>query len=169
MKLHLGCGDNYLEGWVNADHEAKADVDIDLEQYPYPWADGSADEILMEHVLEHLSQPELCIKEVHRLLKSGGRVIIAVPHRVSVAACGITHRSFFTHTFFRGFSAARPNYWAVRHGCVFTSVEYRVRILKHPRLKWTPFDALASRYPCFWEKCAPNFLMPTEIIWTATK
>lgn len=85
MRLNLGCGFNPLPGYVNADKLAACDPDlvVDLEQ-PWPWPDNSADEIVMNHVLEHLGRtPEQfldVIREGYRVLKPGGAWRIVVPH-----------------------------------------------------------------------------------------
>ena len=48
-----------------------------LENTNYP--DGHFDVILINHVLEHITHPGLIVKECQRILKKGGRLIIAVP------------------------------------------------------------------------------------------
>jgi SAM-dependent methyltransferase len=86
MKLNLGCGQNKLAGYVNVDKYAACEPDriADLEVIPWPFADGSADEIMMTHVLEHLGRDTdvflSIIKEIHRVLKPGAKLHIRVPH-----------------------------------------------------------------------------------------
>lgn len=85
MKLNLGCGYNKLEGYVNVDKDPKclpdilADVEISL-----PFKDNSIDEIVLNHVLEHLGQTTEAYfnvwKEMYRVLKDGAMVLITVPH-----------------------------------------------------------------------------------------
>jgi hypothetical protein len=85
MKLNLGCGPKRLAGWINADkaQQFKPDKVVDLERFPWPWPDSSADEILLNHVLEHLGQaPDTFIgvmKELWRVCAPGGRVRVHVP------------------------------------------------------------------------------------------
>src|SRR5438876_997559 len=54
MKLHLGCGPNVIEGYVNIDKFTVGDgiANHDILDLPYP--DDSVDEILAEHVVEHM-------------------------------------------------------------------------------------------------------------------
>ncbi len=42
------------------------------------------DLIILEHVLEHLPNPSLAIKNIHKLLKTGGSLIIATPFLIKV-------------------------------------------------------------------------------------
>jgi len=85
MKLNLGCGPKRVAGWVNVDKAAAFQPDevVDLEKFPWPWADSSAEEILLNHVLEHLGQaPEVFIgvmRELWRVCKPGAEVRVHVP------------------------------------------------------------------------------------------
>lgn len=80
MKLNFGCGGNSLEGWSNHDSE----VDI-RKRLPFP--DESADFILAEHVVEHVTPQQAWnfFKECHRILKPGGVIRIAVPDICRIA------------------------------------------------------------------------------------
>ena len=51
MKLNLGCGKDYIDGWVNVDFydDSKCDVTHDLEEFPWPWEDDSVSEIRIIH------------------------------------------------------------------------------------------------------------------------
>jgi SAM-dependent methyltransferase len=86
MKLNLGCGHNKLDGFVNVDAAPQCAPDqvVDLETFPWPWADNSAEVIVLNHVLEHLgATPKVFLevmKELYRVCAPGGRVQIAVPH-----------------------------------------------------------------------------------------
>ena len=86
MKLHLGCGNLKLEGWVNIDIEASCNPDavVDLEQLPWPWADNTVSHVLMSHVLEHLGQQREVylgiIQELYRVCVDGALIEIHVPH-----------------------------------------------------------------------------------------
>lgn len=84
LKLHLGCGSNSLEGWVNVDIESPiADLIHDLRQ-PLPFPDGSVDRIFAEHMIEHIEYEEAIalIRECRRVLVPGGVVRVTTPDLV---------------------------------------------------------------------------------------
>ena len=87
LKLHLGCGENYLEGYVNIDFptanhnvmKVKADKYADITKLEYPAE--SIDEIRLHHVLEHFNRvvsTGLLIKW-QKWLKIGGILRIETP------------------------------------------------------------------------------------------
>ena len=61
-----------------ADPRAQIRIAGDLVEAGYP-ADGF-DEVVIWHVLEHVSAPRECLLEVRRILKPGGRLVVAVPN-----------------------------------------------------------------------------------------
>lgn len=80
----------------------RVDIVHDLNDYPWPFETDSVDEIVMDHVLEHLVDRNRAIKESHRILKLGGVAKITVPHFTwQYAFMDPTHRHFFAYgTFF---------------------------------------------------------------------
>ena len=94
IKLHLGCGRNILDEWINTDFDLvkfpsgpkhldvtnkfsirekrKDDIIID---------DNSIDYIFSEHLIEHLTYQEgkFMLEECFRVLKVGGKVRISTP------------------------------------------------------------------------------------------
>ena len=167
MKLHLGCGNNILSGWVNVDHESTvADLSVDLTVMPWPWGNNSVDEILMQQVLEHFDRPELILAEAYRILKPGGKITVEVPHASSTRAYSIDHKAVFARCFFEGMSRG-THYFTSRNSCCFSEIKYAVKLIG--RLRWTPFDWIASRWPIMWEKLSDGIFRPTEILWIARK
>jgi len=43
---------------------------------------GSIDAVIFMEVIEHLERPELAIKEIHRVLRKGGKVIMVFPNDI---------------------------------------------------------------------------------------
>lgn len=81
LRLHLGCGWNHLEGWVNIDLVGgKTDLSWDLRR-PLPFADGAVDAVFLEHVFEHMSYRETLdvLGHARRALRPGGVLRVGVP------------------------------------------------------------------------------------------
>lgn len=80
-KLQVGGGKRYLKGFVNLDLFKPADVIWDC-RYGLPFPDNKFKFIFSEHFLEHIDFPvsvKLVLKEIHRVLKPGGELLIGVP------------------------------------------------------------------------------------------
>ncbi len=80
-RVHLGCGERRIEGWLNVDLAGgRADVVWDLRR-PLPLAPGSVAAVFHEHFLEHLpfAAAVASLREAHRLLAPGGVLRIGVP------------------------------------------------------------------------------------------
>ncbi len=81
QKLHLGCGDIALKGWINLDIDSPvADVLHDLTK-PLPFDDGSVRYIFAEHMIEHIeyAEAENLLSECRRVLAPGGVVRMTTP------------------------------------------------------------------------------------------
>ncbi|NPE27131.1 methyltransferase domain-containing protein [Methanococcoides sp. SA1] len=80
MKLHLGCGLDKKKGYINCDISSQVNPDkiVDLEKR-LPFKDNSIDEILANHVLEHIVNFIPLMHEFRRVCKKGAKVKIRVP------------------------------------------------------------------------------------------
>jgi len=85
IKLHLGCGETYLPGYINIDFppsqhtvqkQPKADLYADIRQLSYP--SESVEEIRLHHVFEHFDRPTALrlLIDWYEWLKEGGSRII---------------------------------------------------------------------------------------------
>ena len=82
MKLHLGCGNKHIDGWVNVDTREPPGVDlVDNVQTLDAIQLDSVDVIYASHVLEHTGRMDymLILQRWYNLLKLGGLLRIAVP------------------------------------------------------------------------------------------
>jgi predicted SAM-dependent methyltransferase len=82
QRLHLGCGDRYIPGFLHVDIRPLPHVDIvsGLDALPM-FGDATADLVYASHVLEHFGrhQTHAILTEWHRVLKPGGVLRLAVP------------------------------------------------------------------------------------------
>jgi SAM-dependent methyltransferase len=65
---------------VAVQHAREHDVDVRLgSAYDLPFEEETFDVIFMGDVIEHLENPEEAIREIHRVLKMGGKLYITTP------------------------------------------------------------------------------------------
>jgi len=136
-KLNLGAGEDRREGYINIDHNKLTNPDIvhDLNIFPYPFPDNTFDEILASHILEHLDKPFLVMKEFHRIMKPGAKLVISVPH---------FSRAFTHAEHAHGFDVSFPKYFDknfTKSG--FFGVEFELTNMK---LNWSAFTHLLPYY-----------------------
>jgi len=99
LRVNLGCGRRYLDGYVNCDvvSTVRCDRRFDLNCTPYPFEADSVDDVLADNVLEHLDDVVRTMEEIHRILKPGGTATILLPYAKSDWAFqDPTHKHFFT-------------------------------------------------------------------------
>lgn len=83
MKINLGCGRDYLEGYVNCEinKRYKADLYFDMESDKWPFKDSSVKVVKAYHIFEHLSTGYLhAWKEMYRVCKHNALIELAFPH-----------------------------------------------------------------------------------------
>lgn len=102
--LVLGCGSKRIRGAVHVDYRATCSPDYahDLNVYPWRFVEaGTVDLILAEHILEHAKDRIRFLFECRRLCKSGGKLIVEVPHwKHHYAHAHMEHRWTFAHNSF---------------------------------------------------------------------
>jgi predicted SAM-dependent methyltransferase len=82
-KLHLGCGRNCIDGWLNTDLEPSRPTVASLNATArYPLPDAAFDYVFSEHMIEHIvySDAQIMLRECYRVLKPGGRIRISTPN-----------------------------------------------------------------------------------------
>jgi predicted SAM-dependent methyltransferase len=89
MKLHLGCGEKYIPGFIHVDiqHYPHVDHRVPVNRLSFA-ADESVDLIYACHVLEHFGRHEIdqVLQEWFRVLRRGGILRLAVPDFEAVAS-----------------------------------------------------------------------------------
>jgi SAM-dependent methyltransferase len=99
--LDVGCGYGFFaalmaeRGWqvegieisaVGRDY-ARTVLGLDVSPQPLPrpeWPEASFDVITLFYVIEHLAEPVTILKEVYRLLRPGGTLLLRWPHTTSI-------------------------------------------------------------------------------------
>lgn len=149
--LDLGCGQKKYAGAIGADlnRRSHADVVCDLGACPYPFRPGSFDLIVCDNVLEHLEDMVSALREIHRISKPAGEILIIVPHFSSDDAYSdVTHRHSLSLRAFDEFMPRRSafDYYV---DFKFDLVERRIcfgRIKRLLGIEW-----LANRFPRTYE------------------
>lgn len=116
--LDLGCGDGVLSYLITQQGAQVTGVDTshlalcfarheltrrgvpahlaEASAYALPFPSGTFDAIVCSDVIEHVRHPEQLVEEANRVLRSGGRVIVTTPLRVTEIPLDKMHvREFF--------------------------------------------------------------------------
>jgi SAM-dependent methyltransferase len=120
------------------------DVIHDLDHTPYPFPDASFSEIDCRDVLEHLDLVPT-MRELHRLLRPGGRLFIRSPHFSSfVVWADPTHRRAFsiaTFPFFApGHALERDYYFDFSFSSIVAST------IRFHRTRLQPWNTWVERF-----------------------
>lgn len=101
LRLHLGCGENYLDGYVNIDYppsehsvmNVRVDVQADLSHLTFPPC--TVDEIRLHHVFEHFPRTTALALLIrwHQWLKVGGTLRIETPDFLGSAKNFLSHEA----------------------------------------------------------------------------
>lgn len=108
--LDVGCGRNKTPGAIGLDYNPRtaADVIHDLGVFPYPFADNEFDQIVSNHVVEHLPDVMNFVAELYRITKPGGRIKLLTPHYTNPDwASDPTHRNHINSYTFNVFMPER--------------------------------------------------------------
>ena len=85
-RLNIGSGWFPLDGWTNVDEHCPADIQGDFRELEF----HGVDEILLSHLLEHLSWRETIpiLVQMRGWLRSGGRLTVEVPDMEAIMQMG---------------------------------------------------------------------------------
>jgi len=146
----LGCGTKKVPGAFGVDAVVLPGVDLvhDLEATPYPLPESCADEIHLNHVLEHFANPLPIMEEAWRLARPHGRVLIRTPHYSGRYAWkDPTHR--------RAFSAESFHYFGENNYSYYTRARFRVIYV---RLKYFMDEEFWPMPHRLWGRMVQRFL-----------
>jgi 2-polyprenyl-3-methyl-5-hydroxy-6-metoxy-1,4-benzoquinol methylase len=120
-----------------ADSRVEIRIAANLKEAEYRAA--SFDQVIIWHVLEHMDDPVGTLREAHRILKPGGRLIVAVPNLSSLQArcsgAAWFHLDLPRHVYHFPLSALRQ---------LLTLTGFQVRSVHHFSLRQNPFGWIQS-------------------------
>jgi len=85
LDVGAGTSDRYsgrfkgVSEYVRMDVNAGAGIDVIGTAYEIPFSDESFDSVVSTQVFEHLARPHDAAREIFRVLKPGGHVVVTVP------------------------------------------------------------------------------------------
>lgn len=99
--IDAGCGCGHLYGWLRGSCRRYLGLDLvrypgtpaaadfefiraDLNQTPFPLPDGRGDVVVSVETIEHLENPRSFLRELYRLTRPGGLVIVTTPNQLSL-------------------------------------------------------------------------------------
>lgn len=80
MKVDVGGGYRSKDGFLRLDIDVELGPDVVADAHYLPFRNNTINEIYCSHVLEHLQNPRLAVKEIARVLKSRAVATIIVPN-----------------------------------------------------------------------------------------
>jgi SAM-dependent methyltransferase len=155
LRLNLGCGRDWRDGYLNIDTVARSSSDVICDATRLAFLPSAcADEIMLNAVFEHLFQwqHQPALREWYRLLRPGGRLVIRwLPDFDAIAALYVSHARGITRPEFDLFEAYRythgdpieSNAYSQIHKSLFT----RASICE--LLSRNGFDVLTIRNECY--------------------
>ena len=96
LKLHIGCGNHLLDGWLNVDFFPLSFSACHLDATRrFPFANATFDYVFSEHMIEHVTYPQgaAMLSECHRVLKKGGKIRLSTPDLAFLLALSRENRS----------------------------------------------------------------------------
>lgn len=137
--IELGCGNSpVIKNAITIDMVDldKVDIVADLSKGLSFLPDNSVDEIYSFHFLEHLPDLDFFMREIHRVLKFGGKKIGSVPHFSNpYYYSDYTHRSFFGLYSFCYFSKQR--FYKRGVPTFYTDIDFKINKIR--LLFYSPF------------------------------
>ena len=109
MKLDLGCGPGKMPGTTGVDIVPAPGVDVvhDLNDIPWPFEAGTVTFVNARHIIEHVDDIALFMREIHRVCSDGAEVVIETPHFTSLDSwADPTHRWHLSADFAEFFTSA---------------------------------------------------------------
>ena len=97
QNLEIGCGERKQKGYVGIDvRDCGQEIVWDVRE-GIPLPDNTVDSVVSSHTIEHFTDDEAreVFKEIHRVLKKGGRTYHILPHQQDSRAYYFDHKTFW--------------------------------------------------------------------------
>jgi len=169
-KLNLGCGTRIKEGYVNLDIVKHKGVDVvhNLNKFPYPFKKNYFDEIYARNILEHLDGLVRVMKELHRILKPRGKLIIEVPYQTIIHTwASFQHKRAFTLRTFDGFAKNTKQKYGLNVkneeynlGFAFSRIKRRLYFPRGLHLESYILEPIFNLIPKIYEETFLRYLFP---------
>lgn len=65
--------------YIRMEHKPMKGIDVVGSAYEIPFPDEYFDSVVCTQVFEHLAVPHKAVREIHRILKKGGTILVTVP------------------------------------------------------------------------------------------
>jgi len=131
VKLHLGCGTNILDGYINIDKSPRPGIDINLVKdiLDLGFEENTIDEIRSHHLFEHFHRYEAValIATWNRWLRPKGHLVIETPN---FKACCRTYLGLWSVVGIKRFLRSMVKYRSIRKARQ-TLVEDKWIVLRH--------------------------------------
>lgn len=141
VRIDFGCGQNCTIGpdgkkYIGVDEVKLDGVDVvhDLTSFPYPFEDGTVDEIVSNHFVEHLTGEEFMahMDECWRMLKPGGKMRLTHPYCFSERAFqDPTHKTFIPAARYLYFDKNWRSINKLDHYPIKSDFEFQVYVSYH--------------------------------------
>lgn len=141
VRIDFGCGQNCTVGqdgvkYIGVDEVKLDGVDVvhDLTSFPYPFEDGTVDEIVSNHFVEHLTGEEFMahMDECWRMLKPGGKMRLTHPYCFSERAFqDPTHKTFIPAARYLYFDKNWRKANKLDHYPIVSDFEFQVYVSYH--------------------------------------
>ena len=110
-RLHVGCGDHMLDGWLNADSRPCSARVLRMDatrRFPFP--DNVFSYVYSEHVIEHLNFGDgaAMLDECFRVLAPGGKIRISTPDLAFLTALHGAERTALQERYLAWAAAGLP-------------------------------------------------------------
>ncbi len=165
--LDVGCARGKYPGAIGIDISTDTQADVVCDwSVTYPFADNSFDQVRLIHIIEEVPDVMATLKEVHRISRPGGRVVIVTPHYTDHSSyMSPTHR-WHLSSFSLWFFSEKPGVYDYYAPAKYRMVRTHVKLLQLWR--WLGLEWCVNAFPRFrkmWENYLCFIIRGKNIEW----